>query len=246
MGIIEIDIRHIREEARSQKAGVRDTYGYYPPNQFNLFLVDDVTAVENRIPKPGHSLCTYEEFTGNKVEFIRDFRVAWGEPVIVKSPKGMASDLKTRGDWAVVVARVMNGTGVVLVYILRTGKVAARLNLKRARCPTWFIDHMNSISDVKHIGLEGDDENPEGLGWGKLDSATPSVTNQLMTDGDEEEEPMSEEVAEALSLLELRGEPEVLPEVDEDDGLSTEEPEDVPEVAVDTGPNHSLNTRANG
>ena len=168
---------------------MRDMYGYYPPNQFNLFLVDDVTAVENRIPKPGHSLCPYEEFTGNKVDFIRDFRVAWRGPVIVKSPKGMASDLKTRGDWAVVVARVMNGTGVVLVYILRTGKVAARLNLKRARCPRWFIDHMNSISDVKHSGLEGDDVwSGRGTDLGyqflALQLTTVCLPAQMMTSGD--------------------------------------------------------------
>jgi hypothetical protein len=52
VGIVEVDIRHIREKARSVKAGVRDTYGYWPPNQFNLLLLDDVAAVENRIPKP--------------------------------------------------------------------------------------------------------------------------------------------------------------------------------------------------
>lgn len=57
----------------------------------------------------------YEQFTGKHAEFMRDVRVDWGEPIVVKKPKGIASDLTVTGQWAVVVRRIMNGTGVLKV-----------------------------------------------------------------------------------------------------------------------------------
>jgi hypothetical protein len=39
--LAEVNIRIIRVKARSTKAGVRDKYGYLPPNQFNMDLCLD-------------------------------------------------------------------------------------------------------------------------------------------------------------------------------------------------------------
>ena len=46
------------------------------------------------------------------IDYMRDFRCRWGEPVIVEKPKGIASDLRVTGEWAMVVRRLMNHTGV--------------------------------------------------------------------------------------------------------------------------------------
>jgi hypothetical protein len=42
--------------------------------------------VINRIPKDGKMKSPYEEFTGKSIDFMRDFRVDWGEPIIVERP----------------------------------------------------------------------------------------------------------------------------------------------------------------
>ena len=39
------------------------------------------------------------------------FRAEWGEILLVKKLKQLASDLNVTGEWAVVVRRIMNGTG---------------------------------------------------------------------------------------------------------------------------------------
>ena len=61
------------------------------------------------------------------MDFVRDFRVDWGEPIIVKRPPSIASDLTTTGQWAVVVRRIMNGTGVLKVYLIQSKKYSYQL-----------------------------------------------------------------------------------------------------------------------
>jgi hypothetical protein len=63
----------------------------------------DSISVLNRIPKQGQSETPYKLFTGKQIYLIRDFRVEWGEPVVVKKPKGISSDLQVTGQWGVVV-----------------------------------------------------------------------------------------------------------------------------------------------
>jgi hypothetical protein len=63
----------------------------------------DSISVLNRIPKQDHNKTPYDIFTRTETDFMRDFRVEWGEPVVVKKPKGIASDLKVTGQWGVVV-----------------------------------------------------------------------------------------------------------------------------------------------
>jgi hypothetical protein len=47
VGLAEVNIRIIREKARSAKAGVRSKYNYLPPNQFNTDLCLDSVQVIN-------------------------------------------------------------------------------------------------------------------------------------------------------------------------------------------------------
>jgi hypothetical protein len=87
VGLAEVSIRLIREKARATKAGVRAKFGYLPPNQFNMDLCLDCIAVLNRIPKQDVNKTPYETFTNGQLDYMRDFRVEWGEPIVVKKKK---------------------------------------------------------------------------------------------------------------------------------------------------------------
>ena len=158
VGLAEVSIRLIRMKARATKAGVRAQYGYLPPNLFNLDLCFDSIQVLNRIPKKGEEKSPYEKFTGNVCNYIRDFRAEWGETIIVKKPKGISSDLKVTGQWAVVVRRVMDNSGILKVYIVQTKKYAYRLQFRRAVAPDWVIESLNGIDANATIGFEDEEE----------------------------------------------------------------------------------------
>ena len=66
--------------------------------------------VLNRTTKEGKELTPYEMFSNDHIDYQRDFRCRWGELVIVKRPKGISSDLKVTGEWAMVVRRLMMKT----------------------------------------------------------------------------------------------------------------------------------------
>jgi hypothetical protein len=80
---------------------------------------------------------------------------------IAERPRGISSDLTIVGQWAVVVRRNMNGTGVLKVYLIQSKKYAYRLKFQRARAPQWVLDALNMIAKDATIGFE--DENEIGL-----------------------------------------------------------------------------------
>jgi hypothetical protein len=80
----------------------------------------DSIAVVNRIPKEAAEQATFKIFTDAQVDYMRDFQVEWGEPVVVKKPKGISSDVTVTGQWGVVVQRIMNGTGALKVYLVQS------------------------------------------------------------------------------------------------------------------------------
>ena len=157
VGLAEVSIRLIREKARATKAGVRAMYGYIPANQFNLDLCLDTISVLNRTKKDGYQFTPFELFTDDRIDHERDFRCTWGELVIVKKPKGISSDLRVTGEWAMVVRRFMNKSGVLKVFLLGTRRYAYRLNFLRAKVSDWMITAMNSIGE-KSIGFEDQGE----------------------------------------------------------------------------------------
>jgi hypothetical protein len=163
VALAEVNIREIRIKARSAKAGVRSKYNYLPPNQFNVDLVLDSIQVLNRIPKEGKTKSPYELFTGKSIDYLRDMQVDWGEPIIVERPRGIASDLTVTGQWAVVVRRIMNGTGVLKVYLIQQKKYAYQLKFQHAIVPQWVMEALNNISKDTNIGFEDAPEaNPVG------------------------------------------------------------------------------------
>ena len=93
VGLAEVSIRYVRESARATKAAVRDTWGYRVPDVFNVDLVADTVCTLNRGIKVGQSKSATEIFTGRRPDYQRDFRVTWGEIVVVKKPKGIAANV---------------------------------------------------------------------------------------------------------------------------------------------------------
>jgi hypothetical protein len=73
--------------------------------------------VLSRIPKLGLEKSLMNSSLTVRQTIMRGFCVEWGGPVVIKKPKGIASDLNVTGQWGVVVRRVMNGTGVLRVYL---------------------------------------------------------------------------------------------------------------------------------
>ena len=157
-----------------------------PANQFNVDLSLDTVATLNRTQRDGYTSSPYELFTGDKIDFTRDFRCRWGELVIVKKPKGISSDLKVTGEWAMIVRRFMNHSGVLKVYLVASRRFAYRLKFKRATVPEWVIIAMNSIGD-RSIGFE---EEPEGALGDPGDIEPPRLEH------DDEEVEIQEEHAE--------------------------------------------------
>ena len=95
-----------------------------PANQFNVDLCTDTISVLNRTKRDWQTAAPYEIFSGEVIDYERDFRCRWGELVIVKTPKGISSDLRVTGEWAMVVRRFMNHTEVIKVYLIGTRKYA--------------------------------------------------------------------------------------------------------------------------
>ena len=75
-------------------------FGYMPANQFNVDLCLDTISVLNRTKREGQGATPYEMFSGDDIDYESDFRCRWGELVIVKKPKGISSDLRVTGEWA--------------------------------------------------------------------------------------------------------------------------------------------------
>lgn len=63
---------------------------------------------------------------------MRDVRGDWGEPIIVKKPKGLNTTLEPTVESGVIVRRIMNGSGVLKVYLINSKTYAYRFKFKRA------------------------------------------------------------------------------------------------------------------
>jgi hypothetical protein len=62
----------------------------------------DSILVLNQIPKQGLKKPFYNLFAESQKDYMQDFQVEWGEPVVVKKHKGAVSDLKVtgHGEWS--------------------------------------------------------------------------------------------------------------------------------------------------
>ena len=202
VGLAEVSIRLVR----ATKAGVRAMFGYMPANQFSMDLCMDTISVLNRTNRDGHTAMLYEMFSGDVIDYERDFRCRWGEHVIVKKPKGISSELRVTGEWAMVARILMNHTGVIKGYLIGNRKYAFRLKFKPATVPEWVIIAMNSIGD-KSIGFEdkaGAEDQTDIPATGKLGNDVgllEDIDIDQEADPDEQENHGSGEIDEAIRAL---------------------------------------------
>ena len=145
-GLAEVSIAQIRAHARATKAGVRADLLYNPLIQWNTDLVLDTISTLNRQVRPDFTESPLSLFSGQQVDYMKDFRVPWGDIVLAKKPKGISSDLEDVSRWAIVVRRFMDGTGVLKVFILDTKRYAYVLKIARPRVPQRILDQINSMN----------------------------------------------------------------------------------------------------
>jgi hypothetical protein len=84
--------------------------------------------------------------------------VEFVEPVIVYRPKrGATRTLEAKGEWAVVLWRSMNGSGIIGVQIVSIGHFAHRLKFERTRVPNTVLARIKELAgDTGPIVLQDD------------------------------------------------------------------------------------------
>jgi hypothetical protein len=151
VGLAEIFIRLIKDTARTTKLSVRDNYGYTPPSCFDLELCHDTVAVINQWIREGKDKSPYHLFTGKMIDNVRDLRANWGELVVVKKPNQLSTGLTPKGQWAIIVRRQMDSSGILKVYLIDSKRYAHRLKFQRAIPPNWVITTINNINTATSV-----------------------------------------------------------------------------------------------
>ena len=180
VGLAEVEIRYVKESARATKLGAQERLGIDLPGHFNIDLLYDVVATQNTLVKYGYDLSPIEQFTGIKPDRLRQYRgINWGEIVIAKRPKNLSSiaDLRARGEYALVVRRYPDRSGVLKVWLPKTGYYAYRFKVRRVRnqCVEWILKKLSSMNPRAVLGFE-----PDPISDGDL------LNNELYSDSDDE------------------------------------------------------------
>lgn len=180
-GLAEVSISHIRMQARATKAGVIADYRYTPPVQWNKDLASDTISVINCQVRPNYDKSPFELFTGKQPDLLRNFRARWGEPILAKKRRGLSSDLNSTALWAIVVRRIMNGTGVLKVFSLETRKYLHILKFARPRVPKRITDLLNElVITTKDISWEEGEERLGDIDDPEDDEPEPLLSPQEM------------------------------------------------------------------
>jgi hypothetical protein len=59
---------------------------------------------------------------------------------------------------------MMNGTGVLQVYLVQSKRYAYRLHFARAIAPEWVLESLKDLSDSIQIGFEEESQSLEDVG----------------------------------------------------------------------------------
>ena len=145
----------LKDRMRAIKAGIKDRWGY----DFTLTdkLREDALKCIVRTVKRGETKSPYEKFAGVPPDFMRDMRVELGAIVLVERPKrGVARDLSEKAEWAIVVGRAMDGTGILEVIVLQTYRTAFRLKFVYARVPSDVLHRARMLKQQGALQPEED------------------------------------------------------------------------------------------
>jgi hypothetical protein len=116
----------------------------------------DSASIINQWIREDESVSPYEQFVGQKLDYIRDLRANWGELLIVKKPKSLSADVKPKGQWAMVVRRYLDQTGIIKVYLVQSKKFAHRLKFLRANPPDWVIRSISEMNKSTNISWQAE------------------------------------------------------------------------------------------
>jgi hypothetical protein len=152
LGTAEVMVRVIKDKDRATAAGIEDRQSYPYPHRFYWPMTADAAKLLNGTPRRGETLSPMQKMRGVEyvLDFQRDLRARIGEVVLVKSPsKGVASHASVpRAEWAIVVSRAMNGTGVLGVYLIGRGVFAHRLKFERRPIPPYIMEQVRNIDKI--------------------------------------------------------------------------------------------------
>ena len=150
-------IRKIKDKMRSLQYGILERFGYTFP--YLDKLRDDAVRCIQRCPQRGQLLCPHQLFYKRPPDYVRDFRVELGEIILVHRPKrGISRGMEPKAEWAFVIDRLMDGSGVIQVVIVVTKKTAFRIKFARAKVPDDVKAQVKSITHAFDIILPEDDE----------------------------------------------------------------------------------------
>lgn len=188
-GVAEVTISLIRSHARATKASVYDRLGYRPLPHWNIHLVQDVITVLNHQVRTIDDFSATRRFCGYELDYFRDIRVAWGDIVVIKKRKDLASNLSEVAGWGVIVRRWMNGTGLFLAWMVSTKRYRHGFKFGRAKVPNRIIDEINEINPEDSFGFEDDDSDAPSFVFDIGEQGVPlSQVDSISYDSDIDEE----------------------------------------------------------
>jgi hypothetical protein len=74
-----------------------------------------------------------------------------------KKPKQLPSNMTVTGEWAVVVRRIINGTGLLKVYLVQSKKYTYILHFKTSKAHEWVLEELQNLQAYA-IGFEIDED----------------------------------------------------------------------------------------
>ena len=143
--LAENSIKLIKYKVRSTRSSIFNAYGYIFPDIKRLR--NDAVRCINITPKRGQSLSPMEMFLRRYIDPKRDLRVALGEIILVHRPKAtVGHGAEPNADWACVVGRPMDGTGVIEVLLIFTRRLAYRLKFVRTSVPSVVLSELRVLA----------------------------------------------------------------------------------------------------
>ena len=142
--IVERNIRLIKERMRA----ILSVLPYQLPQKLIGYLADYAAMMINSFPRPtsNDKISPREHFTGRKLNYSRDFRIAFGEYAQVIIPNIVSNDVRQpRTEGAIALLPTGNAHSSVLFYILRSGRIVSRDRFTVLPMPLEVIEKMQSL-----------------------------------------------------------------------------------------------------
>jgi len=141
---VERTIRQVKERVRS----FHTTLPYKLDELLVVHLVYYCVAAINSIPRSGDSESPREQFTGVKIDYLRDCKVGFGEYVQVHEDDEITNTMKPRTNGALALGPVGNAQGSYKFLMLSTWKVVQRRTWTSLPISQEVIKYINNKIDT--------------------------------------------------------------------------------------------------